>query len=67
MRDKEQKGKDRGWNPDARTGEESVTTEERSQDIGESGQFAPGYYNQQTLNKPERRWMDDDIVPPGRH
>lgn len=55
---------DKGWNPD---GEEALTTEERSLDIGESGQFAPGgYYNQQGVNAPDRRNLDEDIVPPGR-
>ena len=47
--------------------EEAITTEERSLDIGESGQFAPGgYYNQQRVNAPDRRTLDDDIVPPAR-
>lgn len=58
----------RGWEPKTvPTGEEALTTEERSLDIGESGQFAPGgYYNQQGVNEPERRTLDDDVVPPGR-
>ena len=56
-----------GWSPDATTGEEALTTEERSLDIGESGQFAPGgYYNQQGVNAPDRRVLEDDVVPPGR-
>ena len=38
-----------GWAPDAKSGEEAVA-EDRSLDIEESGQFAPGgYYNQQTV------------------
>ena len=54
-------------NPEATTGRKALTNEERSLDIGESGQFAPGgYYNQQTVSKPDRRTVDDDIVPPGR-
>ena len=59
----------RGWKPDAQGGEEALKTEERSLDVGESGQFAPGgYYNQQTINQPERRPIsDDDIAPPGRN
>lgn len=58
---------EKGWTPDAQGGEEALTSEERSLDIGESGQFAPGgYYNQQTVNQPERRSLDDDIVPPSR-
>jgi hypothetical protein len=57
-----------GWDPDPPSGEEAVAEEERSLDIGESGQFAPGgYYNQQTVSQPRRRPLDDDdIVPPGR-
>jgi hypothetical protein len=58
-----------GWIPDAPTGEEALAEEERSLDIGESGQFAPGgYYNQQGVNQPRHRPLedDDDIVPPGR-
>jgi len=57
------------WNPDAPSAEEALTEEERSLDIGESGQFAPGgYYNQQGVNRPRHRPLedDDDIVPPGR-
>jgi hypothetical protein len=56
----------KGWEPSALTGEEAVKTEERSLDIGESGQFAPsGYYNQQKANEPKRT-LDDDILPPAR-
>lgn len=59
---------EKDWEPKtAPTGEEDLTTEERSLDIGESGQFAPGgYYNQQGINAPDRRTLDDDVVPPGR-
>jgi hypothetical protein len=59
-----------GWNPDAPGGEEALADEERSLDIGESGQFAPGgYYNQQGVNQPRHRPLDDDddVTPPGRH
>ena len=62
----DKKQEDKGWNPEAQSGEEALTTDERSLDIGESGQFAPGgYYNQGNITKPERRTLDD-IVPPGR-
>jgi hypothetical protein len=45
-----EKPKDGGWNPDTPTGQEALTTEERSLDIDESGQFAPaGYFNQQMV------------------
>lgn len=51
------------WNPTAPTGE-PITTEERSLDVGESGQ---GYYNQQGVNEPKRVDLDgDDILPPTR-
>jgi hypothetical protein len=54
--------------PNEQTGEDALKTEERSLDIGESGQFAPGgYYNQQGAIAPDRHTLDDeDIVPPGR-
>ncbi|HEX7296145.1 MAG TPA: hypothetical protein VF251_10360 [Pyrinomonadaceae bacterium] len=55
------------WDQNAENGEDALTTEERSLDIGESGQFAPGgYYNQQGVNAPDRHTLDDDVVPPGR-
>ncbi len=57
---------EKGWEPSAPTDEEAVKTEERSLDIGESGQFAPGgYYNQPKVNK-QNRTLDDDILPPAR-
>ena len=65
--DRHGKNDDKGLNPKAPGGEEALTTEERSLDIGESGQFAPGgYYNQQGVNAPDRSVLDDDVVPPGR-
>jgi hypothetical protein len=59
---------EKGWEPKTPTsGEDALKTEERSLDIGESGQFAPGgYYNQQGVNAPDRSSLDDDIVPPAR-
>ena len=40
-----------------------LTKEERSLDIGGSGQFAPGgYYNQQAVTKPDRIDLDEDIA-----
>jgi hypothetical protein len=49
-------------------GEDALMREERSLDIGESGQFAPGgYYNQQGVNTPRRIELDDDdVIPPQR-
>jgi len=67
MKNKDQEKK--GWEPNTtHKGEEALTREERSLDIGESGQFAPGgYYNQQSINEPDRSTLDDDdIVPPSR-
>jgi hypothetical protein len=53
------------WEPSQ--AEETLRSEERSLDIGESGQFAPGgYYNQQGVIEP-RRTLDDDVIPPGRN
>lgn len=50
-----------GWKSEGEAGEEALKTEERSLDVGESGQFAPGgYYNQQGVNKPERSSLDED-------
>jgi hypothetical protein len=56
------KQRDEGYEPrNAETGEEALKTEERSLDIGESGQHAPGgYYNQQGVNAPDRLTLDDD-------
>jgi hypothetical protein len=49
MSEKEGDQGDEGWKPEAQSGEEALITDERSLDIGESGQFAPGgYYNQRT-------------------
>jgi hypothetical protein len=59
----EEKGE--GWQPT--NSEDELTDEERSLDIGESGQFAPGgYYNQERINAPRRIDLDDYIVPPAR-
>jgi len=73
MKEEQDKTKDatpKGWKPDEDTGEEALVNEERSLDVGESGQFAPGgYYNQQGVNEPTKttgKW-DDDITPPARH
>lgn len=67
MRSKRKESTDKGWTPDVVTGEEALIDEERSLDIGESGQFAPGgYYNQRKINEPEKRTLDDIVVPPAR-
>jgi hypothetical protein len=67
MSDRNDEQDDMGLEPNAPGGAEALTTEERSLDIGESGQFAPGgYYNQQGVNAPDRRVLEDDVVPPGR-
>lgn len=61
-RDKGQQ--EEGWEPKtAPTGEEALRTEERSLDVGESGQHAPGgYYNQQGVNAPDRSALNDDDI-----
>ena len=48
-----------GWEPST---PDPLTREDRSLDVGESGQFAPGgYYNQQELN-PGRSQLDELIT-----
>ncbi|MBV9959074.1 MAG: hypothetical protein JO360_11670 [Acidobacteria bacterium] len=46
--------------PDAPNAVEEVANDERAQDFGESGQFAPGgYYNQQNVLAPDRIDLDE--------
>ena len=61
-RDRHKRQREEGWEPKtAPTGEEALKTEERSLDVGESGQHAPGgYYNQQGVNAPDRSTLNDD-------
>ncbi len=49
-------------------GEEALKKEERSPDLGESGQLASGgHCNQPGVNAPRKSNLgDDDIVPPQR-
>jgi hypothetical protein len=57
----EKEQREEGWRPTDKTGEEALKTEERSLDVGESGQHAPGgYYNQQGVNAPDRSTLDGD-------
>jgi hypothetical protein len=59
------KSEDKSWEPSR--AEEELKNEERSLDIGDSGQFAPGgYYNQQGVNEP-RTTLDDIVIPKGKH
>jgi len=59
--EKRKKKGEEGWETEAPTGEEALKTEERSLDLGEHGQFAPGgYYNQQGVNKPDRLTIVDE-------
>ena len=52
---------EKGWEPAAASAEDELKSEDRSLDIGESGQFAPGgYYNQQGANRPDRSALDPD-------
>ena len=65
MLEKENDRREKGWNPEVQSGEQALTTGERSFDIGESAQFASDRYdNQRTKNEPKHTL--DDIVPPGR-
>jgi len=52
--------RDETRNPSLPKREVSSANEQRSLDIGESGQCAPG------VNEPKRRVLDDDVMPPGR-
>ena len=57
----EERIEEKNWEPAAASAEEALMTEERSLDVGESGQFAPGgYYNQQGVNAPDRSGLDPD-------
>ncbi len=52
---------DKTWEPAAPAAKDDLITEERSLDIGESGQHAPGgSYNQQSVNQPDRSALDPD-------
>ncbi|HBB88975.1 MAG TPA: hypothetical protein DC047_15325 [Blastocatellia bacterium] len=52
---------ERNWEPAAASAKDEVRNDERSLDVGESGQFAPGgYYNQQGVNAPDRSALDAD-------
>ena len=52
---------EKNWEPREPSAEDALKTEERSLDVGESGQFAPGgYYNQQGVNAPDRSALDPD-------
>jgi hypothetical protein len=56
-----EKIEDKNWEPSEPAAKDAVNTEERSLDIGESGQHAPGgYYNQQGVNQPDRSALDPD-------
>jgi hypothetical protein len=61
-RESDNQEREQGWqSTTAPSGEEALKTEERSLDVGESGQFAPGgYYNQQGVTAPDRSALDPD-------
>ena len=61
-RERDKNQREEGWEPKtASSGEEALKTEERSLDVGESGQHAPGgYYNQQGVNAPDRSTLQGD-------
>ena len=53
------------WNPTAPKGEQTITTEEPSLDLG--GQFEPDGRSHQRVNEPKRVGLDDDdLLPPTR-
>jgi hypothetical protein len=52
---------EKNWEPAAPSAKDEVRNDDRSLDVGESGQFAPGgYYNQQGVNAPDRSALDPD-------
>ena len=61
-RERDKKQREEGYEPTTATsGDDALKTEERSLDVGESGQFAPGgYYNQHGGNAPQRSAIDPD-------
>ncbi|MFN2493893.1 MAG: hypothetical protein ABR501_13525 [Pyrinomonadaceae bacterium] len=61
-RERDKDKREEGFEPStAPNPEEALKTEERSLDVGESGQFAPGgYYNQHGGNAPSRSAIDPD-------
>ena len=60
MKEAKVRKNEEGWEPST---PDPVRKEERSLDIGESGQFAPGgYYNQQGVTAPGRSQLDE-LVP----
>jgi hypothetical protein len=53
----------KGWEPAVPGEDDALTKDERSLDIGGSGQFAPGgYYNQRGVTEPEKT-LDRIKVP----
>ncbi len=60
--EKEKEQREEGWRPtDETSAETALKTEERSLDVGESGQHAPGgYFNQQGVNAPDRSTLDEE-------
>ena len=53
-----------GWEPSVPGVNDSLTRDERSLDVGGSGEFAPGgYYNQQGATKPDRIDLDEYVAP----
>jgi hypothetical protein len=61
---KQQGNDEPGWDPSVLGVDEPATKDQRSLDIGGSGQFAPGgYYNQQDVSKPDRIDLDEELAP----
>ena len=61
---KQQGNDEPGWDTSVPGVDEPETKDQRSLDIGGSGQFAPGgYYNQQGVTKPDRIDLDEEMAP----
>ena len=58
--DYSEKQQERRWTPNTPGSKDALKNEQRSLDIGESGQFAPGgYYNQHGVAESERLDLDE--------
>ena len=55
----EQQHREETWRPCDQPTEEALKVDERTPDIGESGQRAPGYDNQQDLSDPDNSNLAD--------
>ena len=57
----EQQQREETWRPSDQPTEDALKVDERSADVGETGQHAPGGYdNQQGVDAPDRSTLVDD-------